>query len=84
MLHVMVNPRTGGEVESQVSDGGRPVGEHEARGPDHERGNDERDGADATTDFVLLNRSDLIYSSVLTVMGKPTEGPQVRLPGIPR
>src|ERR1700722_14807642 len=39
---------------------------------------------DAITDFVLLNRSDFIYSSFFTMMGEPTEGPQVPPPEIPR
>ncbi len=40
---------------------------------------------DATTDFVLLNRSGFIdSSSAFSLMGKPTEGPQVPLPAVPR
>ena len=40
---------------------------------------------DAITDFVLLNRSGFIDSSTSFIaMGKPTEGPQDRLPVIPR
>jgi hypothetical protein len=40
---------------------------------------------DAITNFVLLNRSGFICSSTASsVMGKPTEGPQVPPPEIPR
>ena len=38
----------------------------------------------ANTDFVLPNRSGFIDSSIFSVMGKPTEGLQKRLPAIPR